>query len=160
LRDLIESDASHTWLSWFSDSVARQFIFASTTTRNLSELKAYIAERGNLDTGRFFGIFDSLDGKHIGNIKYEPIDIRNSYAIMDVLICDPRYRGKGVFPKIYKCSSEYIYDTYRLKSIFLGVDPSNISALKSYKKAGFVTTLQYPLDVSQSGRVIMRHTLN
>lgn len=159
LRDLIEADASRTWLSWLNDSVAQQFISASTTPTNLSKLKAYIAARLNLDSVRFFGIFDSKDGKHIGNIKYEPIDIRNGYAVMGVLIGDSRFRGKGVFPEIYRCSSGYIYNTYQLKSIFLGVDRSNISAIKSYEKVGFATITQHPLGDGHSG-IVMRHTLD
>ena len=159
LRDLTKADASNTWLDWLSDSVARQFISASTTTANLSALKVYIAERLNLDKVRFFGIFDSINGKHIGNIKYEPIDITNNYAIMGVLIGDSQYRGKGVFPEIYKCSSRYIYDTYPIDSIFLGVDSSNISAIRSYEKAGFITTMRHPLGNSHSG-IVMLDTSN
>ena len=159
LRDLTEADASNTWLDWLSDSVAKQFISASTTTANLSALKVYITERLNLDNVRFFGIFDSINGKHIGNIKYEPIDITNNYAIMGVLIGDSQYRGKGVFPEIYKCSSRYIYDTYPVDSIFLGVDSSNISAIKSYEKVGFITTMRHPLGDSHSG-IVMLDTSN
>jgi [ribosomal protein S5]-alanine N-acetyltransferase len=159
LCDLTEADATNTWLNWLSDSVAQQFILASTTTTNLSSLKAYIAERSNLDTVRFFGVFDSLDGSHIGNIKYEPIDTANRYAVMGVLIGDSRYRGKGAFPEIYKCSSRYIRDTYPVESIFLGVDSSNIFAIKSYEKAGFIATTQHPLGDSHSG-IVMQDTLN
>jgi RimJ/RimL family protein N-acetyltransferase len=155
LRDLTEADASNAWLDWLSTSVAKQFILATTKTANFSSLKVYISERMNLDNVRFFGIFDSLNGKHIGNIKYEPIDITNSYAIMGVLIGDSRYKGEGVFPEIYKCSSRYIYDTYSIDSIFLGVDSSNISAIKSFEKVGFIRTMRHPLGDNYSETVML-----
>jgi ribosomal-protein-alanine N-acetyltransferase len=158
LHDLTEADASDIWLNWLTDSVTQQFILASKTTKNLSTLKAYIAQRLNLDSVRFFGIFDSSDGKHIGNIKYEPINITNRYAVMGVLIGDSRYRGKGVFPEVYKSTSNYIYNTYKIESVFLSVDSSNTSAIKSYVKADFIKTMLHPFGECHS-EIVMMHNL-
>lgn len=158
LRDLTEMDASIEYLSWLSDPNTKRFISAAKKTQNLAELKNFIRERTDSDFVRFFGIFERATNKHIGNIKYEPIDTKLRYAIMGVLIGDPLFRGVGVFGEVYPATSRYIRDTYNLSNIFLGVDYHNSAAIKSYEKVGFLETERHPLNKIHS-RIVMVHSL-
>jgi RimJ/RimL family protein N-acetyltransferase len=155
LRDLSCYDANEIYLSWFKDEITSKFILASKTTFDLADLKNYIRKRTNLDSVRFFGIFDKVQKKHIGNIKYEPINFSMSYAIMGVLIGEPSFRGIGVFREVYSISAQYIRKTYNIKKIFLGVDKKNLAAIKSYEKSGFVITNDHPMGEGRSGILMM-----
>jgi len=85
----------------------------------------------------FLGIFDKTTSRHIGNIKYEPIQVEKKYAVMGVLIGDARWRGQGVFSEVFEASALWLYENKNITKFELGVDKTNISAIRSYEKAGF-----------------------
>ena len=155
LRDLCDKDGNEIYLSWMNDVTIRKFIAASKTIHDLAGLKGYIRERTNRDSVRFFGIFDKAQKKHIGNIKYEPIDFDMGYAIMGILIGEPSFRGIGVFSEVYSISAQYIRSTYNIKKIYLGVNKNNLAAIKSYEKSGFVVTNDHSLGKHPSGIVMV-----
>ena len=88
----------------------------------------------NSDNCIFLGIFNNT--RHIGNIKFEPIDFIEKYAIMGVLIGDKEWQGKGVFKEIFKQTSKELY-SLGINKIYLGVDTNNFNAISSYIKTGF-----------------------
>jgi RimJ/RimL family protein N-acetyltransferase len=147
LRDLTLADVSDVYLAWMNDSIAMQFIESSSETRTINNLINYLENRINKDNVRFFGIFCKKTNLHIGNIKYEPIDFEDSYAIMGVLIGDKLFRGVGAFGEVYSTSSRYIAHSYGIKTIYAGVDRNNISAIQAYKKNGFVIADVAPVPV-------------
>ena len=75
--------------------------------------------------------------KHIGNIKYEPIDLKRKTATMGILIGDKDWRGKGVATEVIKASAHYLNSMYGVTTIFLGVNPNHQVAVSVYKKIGF-----------------------
>ena len=145
IRDLSNRDVNERYLSWIQDKTMNTFILSSGSNQNIIKLKTYVRKRSNQDTVRFFGIFDKISKIHIGNIKYEAINLSLNYAIMGVLIGDINYRGIGAFKEVYSLSSQYIRSTYKIEKIFLSVDINNIAAIKSYRKSGFITTNNHPL---------------
>jgi RimJ/RimL family protein N-acetyltransferase len=155
IRDLTEFDANEVYLNWLSDSVAVKFIEGTKHTHNLEGLKSYINEKTMLNDVRFFGIFDKITNVHIGNIKYEPINLIYSYAVMGVLIGDKNWRGKGVFSEVFSATSQHLAECYGLKKIYLGVSSEHMHAIKSYKKSGFVFVNNHPLGDSRSGFVMV-----
>jgi len=84
----------------------------------------------------FFGIFTD-SRQHIGNVKYEPINIEDKVATMGILIGDKEWRGKGVAPEVIKASSEYLNKTYGIRYIDLVVNGNNAPAVSVYKKMKF-----------------------
>ena len=76
---------------------------------------------------------------HIGNIKYDPIDLKNKFAIMGILIGNKNYRGKGTFKEVFCETSQEIYKKYKIKKIYLGLSNKNAIAKKAYEKVGFET---------------------
>lgn len=140
LRELIEEDASERYLSWFSDNETNKFISMASSTNSLSDLRKYIFERKGREDVVFLGIFEKNTGLHIGNIKYEPVNTQLGYAIMGLMIGDPEYRGKGVGTEVLKASGEWLKLHCNINQIVLGVSKENVSAIRSYQKAGFLTT--------------------
>ena len=68
----------------------------------------YIKSRENREDVLFSAIFTD-DGQHIGNIKYEPIDLENKNATIGVLIGEREWRGKGVAIEVIKACNQYLH---------------------------------------------------
>lgn len=135
LRPLAISDANLNYLNWLRGDIS-EWIDASNIV-DLSELVKYISSKINSSDTLFLGIFEKNTNIHIGNIKYEPINKKKSYAYMGVMIGDKRFRGVGVFVEVFKVSADYLKKNYNIEEIRLGVHQNNISAIKAYIKAGF-----------------------
>jgi len=138
LRVLTENDVNEKYLSWLQDPDAIKYITAATRTRGLSDLKQYVLDKINQDDVMFFGIFEKVTNKHIGNIKYDPVNSKLGYAVMGILIGDPSYRGKGVTKEVLDVSGKWIKNQYNINQIILGVSNENTAAIRAYEKTGFV----------------------
>jgi len=137
LKTLTVDDATEEYLSWFVDSkeVGKYITYAQKST-DIKDLKRYVKDREAREDVLFFGIFTD-SGQHIGNIKYEPINMEEKFATMGILIGDKEWRGKGVASEVIRASSEYLNKTYGIKYIDLGVDKNNTPAVSAYKKMKF-----------------------
>jgi ribosomal-protein-alanine N-acetyltransferase len=138
LREIELKDVTTKYLAWLSEDQAKKWIVASPTTKQLCDLKSYVFKRINRADVLFLGIFDKLSGSHIGNIKYEPVRFSNSSAELGVLIGDPAFRGKGVFSEVLIASAAWLKEEHGISRIHLGVNMHNLSAIKAYRRAGFV----------------------
>ena len=163
LRDIVVSDATKDYLGWIN--LSKKNILRSSEVKNLSDLKNFIKrvkakkdinhKHHLISLGKknvkllkesyakkkiktiFLAIIDKKNNKHIGNIKFDPIDITNKFAIMGVLIGNPNYRGKKVFKEVFVKTSEHIFNKYKINNIYLGLKKNNLNALNAYKKLGF-----------------------
>jgi len=86
----------------------------------------------------FLGIFNKVDGLHIGNIKYEPVNTQQQYAIMGILIGDSAWRGMGVASEVIVASSDWLHKNKNINHIVLGVNKTNAAAIRVYQKIGFI----------------------
>ncbi|WP_372766425.1 GNAT family N-acetyltransferase [Pseudoalteromonas sp.] len=133
LRTLTVDDASERYLSWFQDVTTRQFI--AQRAESLAQLQQYIQEKEQASNCLFFGIFN--EGEHLGNIKYEPIDVVRREATMGILIGDNAWRGKGVAGEVISATAQYLSRHLAIDSILLGVEHENVAAINAYRKLGF-----------------------
>lgn len=155
LRRLTVDDVSERYLSWLDDSSAQKHIVAAGNTRGIDDLRNYVAARQQRDDLLFLGIFDRETGRHIGNIKYEPMDCEAGYAVMGILIGEPDYRGKGVTSEVLTASAQWLKQRYGLSQILLGVDLANEAAIRAYQKVGFVVEDTPHIDKVLPGTVTM-----
>jgi RimJ/RimL family protein N-acetyltransferase len=137
LRTLIEDDVNARYVEWINGSDKSQYINYTNQNRNVDEVSTFVTERVNSDTVLFLGIFVRESGEHIGNIKYEPIDFKKSYAIMGILIGEKNWRGRGVAAEVIIKSSTWLHEKYGIRQFILGVDTGNVWAIRAYKKVGF-----------------------
>jgi ribosomal-protein-alanine N-acetyltransferase len=144
LRSLQESDASERYLSWMQDPAARRYIVAAATTRELADLRDYVRERVGRDDVLFLGIFEKDSELHIGNLKFEPIDVRTGEAVMGILIGDPAWRGKGVTTEVLGESGRWLKQHRGIRRIMLGVEQDNTAAIRAYERVGFVVSGSKP----------------
>ena len=137
LKSLTTKDVTEKYLSWFSGSKeVVEYIAYAKTNADINKLRQYVKEREDREDVLFLGIFTDY-GQHIGNIKYEPINLKNKSATMGILIGDKEWRGKGVAIEVIKDSSKYLKENYKIKYIDLGVNKDNIAAVSAYKKMKF-----------------------
>jgi|TARA_B110000858_G_C17517122_1_gene343061 ribosomal-protein-alanine N-acetyltransferase len=135
LRQLITDDISDKYLSWLNREES-PYIDYGKNHSTMEELKAYVSERERKKDVLFLAIFTKKK-KHIGNIKYEPIDLIRKTATMGILIGDKDWRGKGVAIEVIKASAHYLNSICGVTTIFLGVNPNHQVAVSVYKKIGF-----------------------
>ena len=135
LKQLITDDISDRYLSWLNKEES-PYIEYGKNHSTMEELRVYVSERERKRDVLFLGIFTKKK-KHIGNIKYEPIDLKRKTATMGILIGDKDWRGKGVATEVIKASAHYLNSMYGVTTIFLGVNPNHQVAVSVYKKIGF-----------------------
>ena len=137
LKTLTVDDATEEYLSWFSSSKeVGEYIAYAKTNADINKLRQYVKEREDREDVLFLGIFTD-SGQHIGNIKYEPINLIDKSATMGILIGNKEWRGKGVATEVIKDSGKYLKKNYKIKYIDLGVNKDNIAAVSAYKKMKF-----------------------
>lgn len=137
LKSLTTENVTEQYLSWFSGSKeVEKYIDFAKKESNIDELVRYVRDRENRGDVLFLGIF-SDSNQHIGNVKYEPINLKDKTATMGILIGEKEWRGKGVAFEVIKGSSEYLQENYGIKNIELGVDKNNTPAITAYKKMQF-----------------------
>ena len=151
LRPLSEHDVTERYLGWLNDNEAQKFITTAASYQTISSLKKYVVDRIGRDDVLFLGIFDSLDGFHVGNIKYEPINVFLGYAVMGILIGEPTYRGKGVATEVLHASAEWLKRNRSIGQILLGVSNENRAAVRAYQRAGFQILESPHIHISRQG---------
>jgi [ribosomal protein S5]-alanine N-acetyltransferase len=139
IKELTVSDATNEYLNWLKyDPEILNHIKESSSQMTMNNLRNYIQEKNKIDNVRFFGIFLKDSEKHIGNIKFEPINIEESFAVMGTLIGDVDWRGKDVFSEIISVTGNWLVNKFGVKVIALVVDENNYSAIRAYEKSGFI----------------------
>ena len=136
LRPLVLQDVSNKYLDWFGDVDVMRYIEASSNRLDRSNLEDYVRYHINRRDTLFLGIF-TKDAVHIGNIKYQPIDLQTRIATMGILVGEKEWRGRGVASEVIKSSAEWLKTKYKIMQIKLSVDPQNQAALNAYLKSGF-----------------------
>jgi RimJ/RimL family protein N-acetyltransferase len=136
LRPLELADANERYLSWLGGAGAT-YITASKTTQSLADLRSYVAGKIDRDDILFLAIVDRASGRHVGNLKFEPVDRLQGYAVFGILIGEADFRGQGVAAEVIAASAAWLR-TEGIRQILLGVHAENQSAVRAYEKAGFV----------------------
>ena len=135
LRPLTEANATEEYASWLNDPEVNKYLETRKVT--VDELKSFINEKNASETALFLGVFWNENGKHIGNVKLEPIDCAKKEATMGILIGDKNYWGKGVATEATNLVAGYAFTKMGLKELKLGVIPENKAAIRVYEKCGF-----------------------
>jgi RimJ/RimL family protein N-acetyltransferase len=155
LRELTEEDVTERYLSWLGDAEAKKFITSAAKTKSLSDLRQYVLDRIGRNDILFLGIFEKITGRHIGNIKYEPVNSDLGYAIMGILIGDSNYHGKSVAAEVLVASARWLKIHRNINQIVLGVSKDNHRAIRAYEKVGFVVAETPHIQKPMSGAITM-----
>ena len=141
VRTLKPEDVGSDYVEWFSDPVVSAYIAYRPGVDAIQDLRRFVAEHDARRDSLLFGVFDSF-GRHVANMKYEPIDLRRRRAVLGVLVGDQRWRGSGLFQEVFRVTSDFLATRLGIFQIELGLSADNLVAKRAYERAGFTIVPQ------------------
>tara|TARA_B110000503_G_C7011170_1_gene355753 strand:+ start:184 stop:726 length:543 start_codon:yes stop_codon:yes gene_type:complete len=128
---------SQEYVNWLNDEEASRYIsYFEGHTTTFNELKNYLEDVEKKDI-LFWGIHTRASGKHIGNIKIDPVVKKFGLCEYGILIGDKSEWGKGYAKEASQLIIDYCFNVLNLRKMTLGVTACNESAVKLYKNLGF-----------------------
>ena len=135
LKKLGSGNATRDYCSWLNDPEVTLHLVTKKAT--IESVKDYIKKKNADPNCAFFGIFHKESGRHIGNIKLEPIDFGKKTGILGIMIGDKDYWGAGIGVEAITLLTEWAFDYLGLESIEAGVLSGNKRSKRAFEKAGF-----------------------
>lgn len=118
LRPFHSSDISPTYLSWLNDSEVNKYSGRRYFPTSESQAKKYL---NNLkENEMILAICKKDDGKHIGNIKFGPINFFHKSAEISILIGDKLEWGKGYASESIYLLVKHLFQKLNLNRIESG----------------------------------------
>lgn len=138
LREInTEEDELEDYLGWLRDVESNSFIQSARIDYGIEELIEFI-ETVNSDVNAIlFGMFLKSNFQLIGTLKIQPIDFTLGTAWLGIMIGNPEFRGRGYGSEAMQEVLNYLFNSLKLKEVFLGVDLKNFDAVALYESLGF-----------------------
>jgi ribosomal-protein-alanine N-acetyltransferase len=113
------------------------FIESVNSNWTLDSLKSYVISKNTNPTAILLGLFDLESGVHIGNMKFEPMNLTENYSVLGIFIGRIDFRGLGLAQEAIGHIFSNLLIPIGVNKLVLGVDKKNNSAISAYKKCGF-----------------------
>lgn len=125
---------SQDYVDWLNDKEVNKYL-ESGGDYDISKLKDYLRyiEKNNI----YSWAVTLINGKHIGNIKIDPINLKHSNAEYGIMMGDKNEWGKGYAKEVSKLVIDYCFKTLKLRKITLGVIEKNQRAINLYLSLKF-----------------------
>jgi RimJ/RimL family protein N-acetyltransferase len=134
-KRLSEEHISMDYVGWINDPEVNMYL-ETRGNYTLNLLRSYIENQYNKEI-YFWAIHLKDSNKHIGNIKIDPIYIKENSAEYGILIGDKLNWGKGFAKEASLRILNYCFYELQLSKITLGVIEDNTAAVQLYKNLGF-----------------------
>ena len=132
LKPLNTHFLSLEYVHWMNDEKVNRYL-ESGGDYTIEKLTAYLKEVE--DNPKYFWAIElKSSGKHIGNIKIDPIDLEHGSGEYGIMIGDINQWGKGYAKEASLRIIDHCFNELHLSKITLGVIDQNIEAFKLYKK--------------------------
>jgi ribosomal-protein-alanine N-acetyltransferase len=154
-----ETDDFANYLEWMQDVSANPFIAGTNSNYTMEELRKYVGDKNRQTDCCLLGIFLKTDRKHIGNLKFEPIDWQAGTAWLGILIGDQRWRNVHAAREILLASMDKLSRELDINIFYLGVSAENTAATRSYRSIGFEVDESLSSSAKSDG-IIMRKQLS
>ena len=134
IRFITEEDTDKI-IKWRnSPSINQYFIYREPFTRE-SHLNWL---HNKVEKGEVVQFMIMLNDNEIGTVYLRDIDYKNKKCEFGIFIGEESNWGKGFGTIASKLAIDYAFKNLKLNRVFLRVFPSNIRAIKSYEKIGFL----------------------
>src|SRR5688500_4541717 len=150
-KPLDSSYCTPQYLQWLNDPEVNRYLEIFDTYTE-AQLKQYLASVEANDRLLFWAIHIKSNGKHIGNIKIDPINRYHGYGEYGIMMGDREEWGKGYAAEASRTIIDYCFREEGLRKITLGVVAENAGAVHLYKKLGFETEGTYKKHGLYNGR--------
>ena len=132
-----EEDELGDYLGWLRDVESNPFIQSARIDYGIEELTEFIKAVNSDVDAILFGIFLKSNFQFIGTLKIQPIDFTLGTAWLGIMIRNPEFRGLGYGREAMQGVLNYLFNSLKLKEVFLGVDLKNFDAISLYETLGF-----------------------
>lgn len=136
---LVPLDMTHCterYLSWLNDPETYKYL-ETRGNQTIALLEAFIRQQQERRV-YIWAITIKENGKHIGNIKIDPINKKHGFAEYGILMGDKSEWGKGYAKEASMRVIDFFFEGENaLRKINLGVVKTNIAAVKLYESLGF-----------------------
>lgn len=136
LRMLTADDVTASYEAWFRNPDVTEFLDSRNVT--MAESQEYIRNGHESRSFFMYGIFDSSNNVHVGNVKIGPINWAHGTSDLVTIVGDTRYWGKGVATAAIKAGNQVAFSKYGLRKLSGGIARGNTGSIKAYTRAGWV----------------------
>ena len=138
LRSLVVAeDGMYKYCAWINDPEVNEFL--STKSATIDGIADYVEDKNKSSSALLLGVFLE-DGRHVGNVKLEPIDEVRKIATFGIMIGDKSVWGKGIGTEATKTIVNYAFNDLDMNIVRLGVMRNNTPAIRIYERLGFKET--------------------
>ncbi|MBI4833601.1 MAG: GNAT family N-acetyltransferase [Planctomycetes bacterium] len=123
---------------WINDSKVTHYMFMGSRPAVLDRLLEQWEHETKSEHDIVFTIVSRKGEKIIGSAGLYTINWISRSAEFRVIIGETLYWDKGIGVEITKLLTEYGFSKLNLNKVWLGVNASNLAAVKCYEKAGFI----------------------
>lgn len=144
-----------------SDAVRKNFIYQELFTRESHENWIHTM----VETGKAVQaiICELGTDRPLGSVYIRDIDRKHHKAEYGIFIGEPQARGRGIGTAAAKLMLRYCFEEAGLHRVFLRAFATNLQAIRSYEKAGFVREALLRDDVRIEGKycdIVLMGVLN
>lgn len=160
MRNLTALDDLTNYLSWMRSIDTLPYIESAKADYKTEELISYLNIINSSKTDLQLSIFEKSNQRHIGNIKFHEINFAFRSCIVGFLIGEPLWQNKGVAGEVFDFASKQLLELFGISLYKLGVDPSNIQAIRAYTKMGFVLSYSFNIDLENHRKLLMAQVIS
>lgn len=138
LRPLNLTHCTTEYVAWMNNHEVYKYLETGGNYK-MEDLRNYLESVEANDSILFWAIHLKESGKHIGNIKIDPVNKRHGLGEYGIMMGDSDEWGKGYAKEASEIVIDHCFRELRLRKITLGVVEDNSAALNLYRKLGFLT---------------------
>ncbi|MDQ8004327.1 MAG: GNAT family protein [Pedobacter sp.] len=124
------------YVSWLNNPQVYRYL-ETGGNYNKEKLSEYLSEVVSKKDILFWAIHLKSNGKHIGNIKIDPVNSKYGLGEYGIMMGDTEEWGKGYAKEASKAIISHCFDNLKMRKITLGVVADNEAAVNLYKTLGF-----------------------
>ncbi len=134
-KPLSVAHLSEQYVAWMNDKEVIRYL-ESGGDYTLDKLRSFLQDVEKKEI-LFWAIHLKDSDKHIGNIKVDPLSLKNGLGEYGIMMGDREEWGKGYAREASGRIVRFCFDEIGLRKITLGVVENNEQAVKLYKNMGF-----------------------
>ncbi len=146
-------DSMINYLDWMRDSLNNPYISSINPNYTIIDLRRYILDHNKSGESILLGIFLKENDNHIGNIKFEPINLEEKHCYLGIMIGDLSSRNKGFGQDAINVGIDLLQTRFGIQKFYLGVSTDNLPAVKLYTNVGFRSV---KLDLEKKSMTMLR----
>jgi len=137
LRPFEVKDITSDYINWLNDEEVNRYLESRFTVQTKESVTAYVKSFENNKNKMLFGIFDSQNHLHIGNISFSEINWSHLYGVIGLAIGRKEYWGKGFGREALQLIVDYGFNELKLHRLEAGAYSDNKNSIRIFEKLGF-----------------------